>query len=247
MPVESVTVGRDEVLPAANSSRPSLPPSPPQLIDMLLQEIKEINQRFMEVKVDVMNMDSVLKVGFDEGVVIWCSYNPVGQASQQMVHKLLLELILPVKYPTISPTASKRMPHGCGHFNNGSLCIVYVAPLSALCVGCVARLVGREPIDMLLQEIKEINQRFMEVKVDVMNMDRVLKIGFDEGVVIWCSYVPVGQASQQMIHKLLLELIVPVKYPTISPTASKRMPHGCGDSEDGIFFGPRQTRILVYD
>ncbi|KAL6531609.1 hypothetical protein OROMI_027972 [Orobanche minor] len=30
MPVESVTVGRDEVLPAANSSRPSLPPSPPQ-------------------------------------------------------------------------------------------------------------------------------------------------------------------------------------------------------------------------
>ncbi|KAL6525595.1 hypothetical protein OROHE_015902 [Orobanche hederae] len=94
----------------------------------------------------------------------------------------------------------------------------------------------KEPIDMLLQEIKEINQRFMEVKVDVMNMDRVLKIGFDEGVVIRCSYVPVGPASQQMIHKLLLELFVPVNYPTVSPTASKRMPHGCCDSEDGIFF-----------
>ncbi|KAL6531611.1 hypothetical protein OROMI_027974 [Orobanche minor] len=86
----------------------------------------------------------------------------------------------------------------------------------------------------------------MEVKVDVMNMDRVLKIGFDEGVVIRCSYVPVGQASQQMIHKLLLELIVPVKYPTISPTASKRMPHGL-IRKMGFFFGPRQTRILVYD
>ncbi|KAL6524735.1 hypothetical protein OROMI_030328 [Orobanche minor] len=116
MPVESVTVGRDEVLPAANSSRPSLPPSPPQPIDMLLQEIKEINQRFMEVKFDVMNIDSVLKVGFDEGVVIRCSYVPGGPASQQMVmiHKLLLELILLTKYPTISPTAAKRMPHGCG-------------------------------------------------------------------------------------------------------------------------------------
>ncbi|KAL6555305.1 hypothetical protein OROGR_006563 [Orobanche gracilis] len=93
----------------------------------------------------------------------------------------------------------------------------------------------KEPTDMLLQEIKEINQRFMEVKVDVMNMDHVLKIGF-EGVVIRCSYVPVGPASQQMIHKLLLELIVPVNYPSVSPTASERMPHGCGDSEDGIFF-----------
>ncbi|KAL6569809.1 hypothetical protein OROMI_014323 [Orobanche minor] len=87
---------------------------------------------------------------------------------------------------------------------------------------------------MLLQEIKEINQRFMEVKVDVMNMDRVLKIGFDEGVVIRCSYVPVGQASQQIV--MHSELIVPVKYPTISPTASKRMSHGCGDSEEGNFF-----------
>ncbi|KAL6588170.1 hypothetical protein OROMI_001148 [Orobanche minor] len=154
MPVESVIVGRDEVLPAANSSRPSLPPSPPQPepIDMLLQEIKEINQRFMEVKFDVMNIDSVLKVGFDEGVVIRCSYVPGGPASQQMIHKLLLELILPIKYPTISPTAAKRMPHGCGFqwlineylgansvgcstdFNNGSLCIVYVAPLSVFSI-----------------------------------------------------------------------------------------------------------------
>ncbi|KAL6526190.1 hypothetical protein OROMI_029830 [Orobanche minor] len=97
---------------------------------------------------------------------------------------------------------------------------------------------------MLLQEIKEINQRFMEVKVDVMNMDRVLKIGFDEGVVIRCSYVPVGQASQQIV--MHSELIVPVKYPTISPTASKRMPHGL-IRKKGFFFGPRQTRILVYD
>ncbi|KAL6531610.1 hypothetical protein OROMI_027973 [Orobanche minor] len=77
-----------------------------------------------------------------------------------------------------------------------------------------------EPIDMLLQEIKDINQRFMEVKVDVMNMDSVLKVGFDEGVVIRCSYVPVGPTSQQMVHKLPPELILPVKYPTISPTTS---------------------------
>ncbi|KAL6508921.1 hypothetical protein OROHE_021480 [Orobanche hederae] len=34
MPAESVTVGRDEVLPAANSSRPSPPPSPPQILTM---------------------------------------------------------------------------------------------------------------------------------------------------------------------------------------------------------------------
>ncbi|KAL6573261.1 hypothetical protein OROHE_001720 [Orobanche hederae] len=32
MPAESVTVGRNEVLPAANSSRPSPPPSPPQIL-----------------------------------------------------------------------------------------------------------------------------------------------------------------------------------------------------------------------
>ncbi|KAL6585689.1 hypothetical protein OROMI_002333 [Orobanche minor] len=30
MPAESVSAGRDEVLPAANSSRPCPPPSPPQ-------------------------------------------------------------------------------------------------------------------------------------------------------------------------------------------------------------------------
>ncbi|KAL6525937.1 hypothetical protein OROHE_015461 [Orobanche hederae] len=34
MPAKSVSVGRDEVLPAANSSRPSTPSSPPQILTM---------------------------------------------------------------------------------------------------------------------------------------------------------------------------------------------------------------------
>ncbi|KAL3632599.1 hypothetical protein CASFOL_025583 [Castilleja foliolosa] len=103
------------------------------------------------------------------------------------------------------------------------------------CERASAKRLKIEPSDVLFQEIKEINDRFLEVKVDVMSMDYVSSIRFEEGNLIRCSYVPVGPASIHMIHKLLLELIVPADYPAFSPTISENMSRDCGDSEEGKY------------
>ncbi|KAL3637097.1 hypothetical protein CASFOL_019396 [Castilleja foliolosa] len=100
----------------------------------------------------------------------------------------------------------------------------------------------------LFQEIEEINESFLEVKVDVMNTDVLINytddvmktddvsmIGFDDCIRIRCSYVPIGPASKHMIHRLLLELFVPANYPAISPTVYEEMHRDCGDSEEGKY------------
>ncbi|CAA0812869.1 Mediator of RNA polymerase II transcription subunit 15a [Striga hermonthica] len=97
----------------------------------------------------------------------------------------------------------------------------------------VEKRLKKEASDELFEEIQTINQRFMEVKVDIMNIDEVSRTGFDECALVRCSYVPIGPASQQMIHKLNLELIVPPDYPSFSPTVTDKMPSDCGDSEEG--------------
>ncbi|GER51936.1 transcription cofactor, partial [Striga asiatica] len=97
----------------------------------------------------------------------------------------------------------------------------------------VEKRLNKKASDELFEEIQAINQRVMEVKVDVMNIDEVSRTGFDECALIRCSYVPIGPASQQMIHKLNLELIVPPNYPNFSPTVAEKMPSDCGESEEG--------------
>ncbi|KAI3444281.1 hypothetical protein Pfo_000946 [Paulownia fortunei] len=108
--------------------------------------------------------------------------------------------------------------------------------------GRVKRL-KKEPNELLLQEIKEINQKLIEVVVDVMNMEDVSRAEPDEGTLIRFSYIPIGlsgnikmpNTSKQMFPILLLELIVTADYPNSSPTVLETTPPGCSDAEEGKY------------
>ncbi|KAL2232959.1 UNVERIFIED_CONTAM: Mediator of RNA polymerase II transcription subunit 15a, partial [Sesamum indicum] len=103
-----------------------------------------------------------------------------------------------------------------------------------------AKRLEKEPNDLLLQEIKEINQKLIEVVVEIMNMEDVSRTGSDEGTLIRCSYIPVGHSWNIKIPNtstpnLILELIVSADYPNSSPTVLEMMPPGCSDAEEGKY------------
>ncbi|KAK4412796.1 Mediator of RNA polymerase II transcription subunita [Sesamum alatum] len=99
----------------------------------------------------------------------------------------------------------------------------------------------KEPNDLLLQEIKEINQKLIEVVVEIMNMEDVSRTGSDEGTLVRCSYIPVGHSwnikipNTSMFPNLLLELIVSADYPNSSPTVLETIPPRCSDAEEGKY------------
>ncbi|KAL0359660.1 UNVERIFIED_CONTAM: Mediator of RNA polymerase II transcription subunita [Sesamum angustifolium] len=98
----------------------------------------------------------------------------------------------------------------------------------------------KEPNDLLLQEIKEINQKLIEVVVEIINTEDVSRTGSDEGTLIRCSYIPVGHSwnikiPNTAMPNLLLELIVSADYPNSSPTVLETIPPGCSDAEEGKY------------
>ncbi|KAL0339814.1 UNVERIFIED_CONTAM: Mediator of RNA polymerase II transcription subunita [Sesamum radiatum] len=104
----------------------------------------------------------------------------------------------------------------------------------------LARRKGWNPNDLLLQEIKEINQKLIEVVVEIINTEDVSRTGSDEGTLIRCSYIPVGHSWNTKIPNtampnLLLELIVSADYPNSSPTVLETIPPGCSDAEEGKY------------
>ncbi|KAK4404716.1 Mediator of RNA polymerase II transcription subunita [Sesamum angolense] len=98
----------------------------------------------------------------------------------------------------------------------------------------------KEPNDLLLQEIKEINQKLIEVVVEIINTEDVSRTGSDEATLIRCSYIPVGHSwnikiPNTAMPNLLLELIVSADYPNSSPTVLETIPPGCSDAEEGKY------------
>ncbi|XP_073132207.1 mediator of RNA polymerase II transcription subunit 15a-like [Henckelia pumila] len=95
--------------------------------------------------------------------------------------------------------------------------------------------------DLILQEIKEINQKLIESKVEVINTKDVFRAEADKGIVIRCCYSPVGLAgeiripgsSEKTFLTLLLEMIVTPDYPNSSPVVSEEMPLDFSGDEQG--------------
>ncbi|KAG8372174.1 hypothetical protein BUALT_Bualt12G0039000 [Buddleja alternifolia] len=96
----------------------------------------------------------------------------------------------------------------------------------------------KEPNDLLLQDIKEINQKLIEVVVDVKDVSGV---GSDKVTVVKCSYNPVGFSwniktpNTEMFPHLVLEFIVPADYPNSCPTVIETLPPVCRETEEGEY------------
>ncbi|XP_073137662.1 mediator of RNA polymerase II transcription subunit 15a-like [Henckelia pumila] len=87
--------------------------------------------------------------------------------------------------------------------------------------------------DLILQEIKEINQKLIESMVEVINTKDVFRAEADKGIVIRCCYSPVGRSSENTFPTLLLELIVTPDYPNSSPVVSEALPVDFSGDEEG--------------
>ncbi|XP_075508877.1 mediator of RNA polymerase II transcription subunit 15a-like [Primulina tabacum] len=99
----------------------------------------------------------------------------------------------------------------------------------------------KEPSDLILQEIQEINQMLIESVVDVINTKDVFRAEAGKEILIRCCYSPVGFAgavripgsSENMFPTMLLELIVTPDYPNSSPVVSEALPLDfSGDEEE---------------
>ncbi|KAL2501981.1 mediator of RNA polymerase II transcription subunit 15a-like [Forsythia ovata] len=98
----------------------------------------------------------------------------------------------------------------------------------------------KQPNDLLLEEIREINHKLIETVVDVVDVKDVSLAGSAEGTVIRCLYNAVQcngngkmlTASSQMFSNLLVELFVTADYPNSSPIVLERLTPGCSEAEE---------------
>ncbi|CAA2985753.1 Hypothetical predicted protein [Olea europaea subsp. europaea] len=95
----------------------------------------------------------------------------------------------------------------------------------------------KEPNDLLLEEIREINHKLIETVVDVVEVKDVSRA---EGTVVRCLYnavqcngnIEMLSASTQMFSNLIVELFVTAEYPNSSPVILERLPPGCSEAEE---------------
>ncbi|XP_042053628.1 mediator of RNA polymerase II transcription subunit 15a-like isoform X1 [Salvia splendens] len=119
-------------------------------------------------------------------------------------------------------------------------------------MGSVKRL-KTETNYQLLEEIKEINKKLIEVVVDVMIPEGVSRLRSDEGTLIRCSYIPVGfsgnmkisNTSKFMFPTLLLDLLVSADYPNSSPSVLEKDPSGSCDGEEGRYMWTKAKANLI--
>ncbi|KAL1548780.1 mediator of RNA polymerase II transcription subunit 15a-like isoform X1 [Salvia divinorum] len=117
--------------------------------------------------------------------------------------------------------------------------------------GSIKRL-KTETNNQLLEEIKEINKKLIEVVVDVMIPEGVSRPGSDEVTLIRCSYIPVGfsgnmkisNTSKFMFPSLLLDLHVSADYPNSSPSVLEKDPSG-SSAEEGRYMWMKAKSNLI--
>ncbi|XP_051149874.1 mediator of RNA polymerase II transcription subunit 15a-like [Andrographis paniculata] len=107
-----------------------------------------------------------------------------------------------------------------------------------------------EPTNPLLLEIKEVNHKFFNVVVDIIDKDDVSMTGFNKGTLLRCSYIPMGlrntevpNASKQMFPTLVLELIVDVDYPSSSPTILDPKPPSFSEPEEKDLWEKARSKL----
>ncbi|XP_042050349.1 mediator of RNA polymerase II transcription subunit 15a-like isoform X2 [Salvia splendens] len=119
--------------------------------------------------------------------------------------------------------------------------------------GSIKRLKTETTNYQLLEEIKEINKKLIEVVVDVMIPEGFPRLGSDEGTLIRCSYIPVGfsgnmkipNTSKFMFPTLLLDLLVSADYPNSSPSVLEKDPSGSCDGEEGRYMWTKAKSNLI--